>query len=1739
MENETSDVSKQQLEASLAQAIGTIRSLKEKLAGRTHSGAGPIAVVGLGCRLPGGADSPRRLWSLLKNATDATGDMPAERRYATDYYDPDPDVPGKAYVMRGGFVEGVERFDAAFFGISPSEAEGMDPQQRIALEVAWEALEHAAIDPFSLDGSKLGVFMGASTNDYVRLRQQLGEVADVNAHQFYGETSFIAGRIAYTLGGQGPAMMIDTSCSSSLVALHQACQSLRSGESDLALAGGVNLILSPYGFVLVSKLRAVASDGRCKTFDAAADGYGRGEGCVVLVLKRLADAERDRDPVLGVIQGSALNNDGSSSGITVPNIHAQQAVIAAALRNAGAQASQVDYIEAHGTGTPLGDPIELRALDAVLGAQRPADRPLLVGSIKANIGHLEPVAGAAGLAKILLALQHDELPGQVNFHTPNPRVEWRRMALRVVREATPWPRHEGQRLAGVSSFGVTGTNAHVLVGDATPRARGTGRGNPWQLFTASGRGETPRRQMCGRYERYVAEHPQVPLEDLCYTVNAGRAHFEHRFACVADDRERLREQLAAYASRKLVGDTFEGVCRPGVPPASAWLFPGQGCQYPGMARTLYDSELPFREALDECLVALRGMGVELSCALFESTPEAEALLAQTRYAQPAIFAVEYALARLWMAWGVLPGALFGHSFGEIGAACIAGALTLEDALMMVEARGRLAQELMTAGGVMHAVNLGEAELLGLLREQGLAGIELAAVNSPEDLVVAGPEADVEVLLEKLAAMQVRTRKLAVSHAFHSAAAEPMLERFREVVREIRFSEPRIPLVSGVSGRLHTLESLSSADYWCAHSRDSVRFSDGVRTLLEQGTELFLEVAPEAVLTPLVLRHQVDRSLLVVPSMRRGGDAAREIRLAAAQLYTGGVDLDWQRLHAHDGALRQALPGYAFQRERYWFTPARAQAGGRSQIGGVGRLLGQPINAPFPVFEATLDADAMLALGATASEELVRLEPGRLLSLLLEDVLDHLGLDDFELSLERLGEGLAIHPGDRLYLYTELEALPEKCWSVTCSLRSEAECQAGLGWREAVLAMVHALPASSALSPLDGEGRSVELGGAASGCLFARLLDGKPASALESIRRMRGRRALLNQTWRSLLMPAEDGVGFDCNLYDAGQELLGTLEGMSLGMALEDARLVERIAQPDVLYRLHWPSRPRQPGNPCLGERGFAVLSSDIEAARQLAALMQARGLRAQPFQPGQLQEALDSVAPCDIVFLDERARGAGPTLDSLDTLRSRVLHPLLALIQAILPLGDEAVGRLWLVTFGAQAAGLASGVPVNVAGAPLWGLGKSMALEHPEHWGGLVDLAPDDPDWCANLLDELLLNDGENQVCLRRDGRRVHRLERDTGTGWPNSVFAPSKDGCYLISGGMGGIGLGMADWLLAHGAGQVVITGRSPARAQGEKLARFGAAVSRVRYVQADIASKAEMSALFEELSAMPGGLRGIFHAAGISIPQDLRDADRDSFDRVLRPKVDGAWLLHELSLGLELEFFAMCSTIACVWGSQHIASYAAANQFLDGLAAYRHALGLPALVVDWGLWAGGSHLFDEEVLGFLKSVGLKPLAPAQGIGLLARLLGSDVGHQVIAGVDWARFKALLESRGAQPLLEHIEVEDTPTRPGDVAADQGLLRKLSAVEGRERFQLVDDYVWGQYANLLGVKVEQVRAKLEDGGSLMDYGLDSLLVMEMVARCRRDLKVQIKAREFLECPGLMWPDFLARSIEQQGVLDAV
>lgn len=1771
MDNDVRDVSKEQLQESLAQAITTIRALKEKVAGTRSAPVEPIAVVGLGCRLPGSADTPKRLWNLLKNATDAVGDMPGDRLYGTDYYHPDPQVPGKAYVMRGGFIEGVDQFDPGFFGISPNEACGMDPQQRLALEVAWEALENAAIAPDSLHGKKLGVFMGVSTNDYVRLRQQVGAVEDVNAYQFYGETSFVAGRIAYTLGSRGPAVVLDTSCSSSLVALHQACHSLRNRESEVALAGGVNLILSPYGFILVSKLRAVAPDGRCKTFDAAADGYGRAEGCVILALKRLSDAVRDQDPIMAIIEGSAVNNDGASSGITVPNIHAQEEVINLALGQAGLQGREVDYVEAHGTGTPLGDPIELRALHAALGKQRPVDSPLLVGSIKANMGHLEPVAGVTGLAKILLCLQQETLVPQVHFNTPNPRVEWDRLALKVVTQATAWPRQGKARHAGVSSFGVTGTNAHVVVGDPPLRERATGRDNPWQLITLSAKGETPRRQIAGRYERFIADNSQLLLKDLCYTANAGRAHFGHRFAAVTDSREGLREQLAAYASRKVVGHVFEGHC-PGAAAPLAMLFPGQGCQYRAMAQALYDSEPFFKTQIDECRALLAPlMDVDLLTLVLDAGPASDRYLEQTRYAQPAIFAVEYALARLWMHWGVAPDALFGHSFGEISAMCVAGAVSLADALRMVEARGRLAQQLMTAGGAMYALGMGETQLRDVLKDRPGTAIELAAVNSPQDVVIAGPQAEVQALAEELLASGCKVRKLAVSHAFHTAATEPMLEAFRQTVAGITFSEPRLPVISSVSGRVHSLSSLSSPDYWCMHTRQTVRFSDGVVALADElGVKTFLEVASDAVLTPLIGRHDCAQDSMAIACMRRAGDPPRDLRLAAAQLYVSGHNLDWAHIHQHDGALRQTLPGYAFQRQRYWFDSATGSPTQRPAAGALGRLLGHPVNAPTPAFAATLDVEMLAAMGGEVLDDLAVLRPARLLAVMSDELAGQLQLDAYVVSLNSLTQALAFHPADSLSLFTELKPLPESGWEVNCSALSAAEKLAGGDWRPVLCLTLHGISGPAAGSVPDPGHAAAQDNGfvyhmqlpapeAPDAPRHGQVLDylgqavpGDTPGSIAGIRRWVVSPSASTRAQSLVIITSQaHPQQFDCALYDAEGLCVGSLEGLTLVATPGDDELRARVYQPDVLYSLDWLERPRQPAEAPPQERAFTLVSRSPDTVRPLVEQLQRLGHRTRVMSPQALLEAAraargQDLSPpasddaqalaAELIVLDGKdIEDAGATtLESLSSLQATFFHPLLDMLKAVIELGPRG-GRLWLVSQGANAIGLDHHQPLQVATGPLWGLGKTLALEHPEHWRGLIDLAPDDPHWAKALAAEVSDPDGEDKICLRAGKRYVQRLNHFSAAQLPAQAYVPCALGSYLITGGMGGIGLAMAQWLLDKGAGSVVITGRRPLEHVAAGLERFGAAASRVRYVQADISCRQDMQRVFADLAASTSSLKGIFHAAGISIPQDLKDVDSASFDQVMRPKVEGSWLLHELSLGLDLDFFAMCSSIASVWGSQHVASYAGANQFLDSLAWHRRAMGLSALVIDWGLWAGGSHLFDEQVLNFLTSVGLKQIAPAQNVGLLSRILASDLPQLVVSGVDWNRFKPLLESRGPQPLLQYIRTQAPATRAGD-SSNAEILQQLASADEAAALALLDDYVWEQYAQLLGVKTEQVRAKLEDGGSLMDYGLDSLLVMDMVARCRRDLKLEIKAREFLECPGLMWPDFLARSIKEQGCL---
>nr|MDJ0595120.1 type I polyketide synthase [Pleurocapsa sp. MO_226.B13] len=735
----------------------------------------PIAIIGTGCRFPQ-TQNPEEFWHLLRNGVDAITEVPLQRWNVDALYDPQPGKSGKMNTKWGGFLEQVDRFEPSFFGISPREAEQIDPQHRLILEVAWEALENAGIVPSELAGSQTGVFVGLTNIDYHRMLFK--ERDRLNPYSGIGTSSSIAAnRLSYLLDLRGPSMTLNTACSSSLVAVHLACQSLQYGESNLCLVGGVNLMLSPEPTITFSQARMMAADGRCKTFDAAADGYVRGEGCGVVLLKRLADALKDGDNIRAIIRGSAINQDGTSNGITAPNGPSQQAVIRKALKNAGVEPEQISYIEAHGTGTALGDPIEVKSLKALFGKNRDPNRPCGIGSVKTNIGHLESAAGMAGLIKLVLQLQHREIAPHLHLKQLNPYISIKEVPLYIPTEHQPWS-SDTKRLAGVSAFSFGGTNCHVILEEAplpTPKTQEVER--PLQILNLSAKSEPALMKLTQRYSNFLASHPEESLENLCFTANTGREHFQHRLSIVTESKTQLYEQLNAFSEKKEIPQLVSGQVRRRKSPKLAFLFTGQGSQYIGMGRQLYQTSPCFRQTLDRCEAIL---GLELDKPLREIlypavSENGHSPLHQTAYTQPALFALEYALAQLWLSWGVRPTVVMGHSLGEYVAATIAGVFSLESALKLVAIRARLMQAL-PKDGAMYALMTDPdpvTEAIQPYRQR----VAIAALNGARNVVVSGHRDDLSAIVTDLTTRGIKSKQLQVSHAFHSPLMKPMLAEF--------------------------------------------------------------------------------------------------------------------------------------------------------------------------------------------------------------------------------------------------------------------------------------------------------------------------------------------------------------------------------------------------------------------------------------------------------------------------------------------------------------------------------------------------------------------------------------------------------------------------------------------------------------------------------------------------------------------------------------------------------------------------------------------------------------------------------------------------------------------------------------------------------------------------------------------------------------------------------------------------
>ena len=871
----------------------------------------PIAIIGLGCRFPG-APNPDAFWQILRDGRDVVSEIPESRWNSRDLYHPDPDMPGRMNTRWGGFVDGIDQFDPAFFGISPREAASMDPQQRLLLEVAWEAFENAGQGPEQLAAGRTGVFVGLTGVEYQQLFQQTGDQSKLDVYYASGISRSVAGgRISYVLGIEGPNLAIDTACSSSLVAVHTACLHLRSGDCRIALAGGANVILSPDTTMAFSKAHMMASDGRCKPFDAAADGFVRAEGCGLVVMKLLSDALAAGDRVLAVIRGSAVNQDGRSSGLTAPSGPAQEAVIREALKKARVQGCDIDYVETHGAGTSLGDPIEAHALRDVLGVDRGAVDPLVIGSVKSNMGHLEAAAGVAGLIKTVLSLQNEWIPAHLHFHHLNPHIDWRGVPVEVPVNGRPWQRGSRRRLAGVSAFGFSGTNAHVILEDAPAPA--DAQDETWNtpyVLTLSARTGEALKVLAGDYAAHLSSRPDLRCADVCHTANNGRTPLPERMAVVGTSTAELAAQLAAAAR----DGATPGVVRGAVERARnkvVFLFSGQGTQYAGMARELYEAEPCFRDAIDECEQLLTGeVDLPLKSLLWGSASDR---LGHTRYTQPCLFSLQWALAQLWKRWGVEPAIVLGHSVGEYAAACVAGVYTLAEGIRLIAARGRLIGGLPSGEGAMAAI-LAPVKAVQAALADAVGEVEIAAVNGDENVVISGAKAAVEKIAARFEREGCRTERLNVSHAFHSPLMVPIEKRFEAEAARVSMAEPKRTLVSSVTGKAVSAGELQDTGYWRRQVRHAVQFRKALESTVELGGATWVEIGPGATL--LGLARGVVEGACVLPSLRKGKDESRLMAESLAALWTRGVPVNW-KARSPRGTRRVALPTYPFERQRYW------------------------------------------------------------------------------------------------------------------------------------------------------------------------------------------------------------------------------------------------------------------------------------------------------------------------------------------------------------------------------------------------------------------------------------------------------------------------------------------------------------------------------------------------------------------------------------------------------------------------------------------------------------------------------------------------------------------------------------------------------------------------------------------------------------------------------------------------------
>ncbi|MFD0691930.1 type I polyketide synthase [Actinomadura fibrosa] len=1628
----------------------------------------PVAIVGMACRLPGGVSSPEELWRLVEAGGEAITEFPADRGWDLDALE--------SATRHGGFLDGAGDFDAGFFGVSPREALAMDPQQRLLLEVSWEALERAGVDPASLRGRDVGVFSGLMYHDYAT---DLGEVpADLEGYLGTGNSGSVAsGRVAYTLGLEGPAVTVDTACSSSLVALHLAAQSLRSGESSLALAGGVAVMARPTSFVEFTRQGALAADGRCKAFAEAADGTGWSEGVGVLVLERLSDARRNGHEVLAVVRGSAVNQDGASNGLTAPNGPAQERVIRQALANAGLTGADVDAVEGHGTGTRLGDPIEAQALLATYGQGRPDGQPLWLGSLKSNIGHAQAAAGVAGVIKMVEALRRGVLPATLHVDAPSSKVDWAAGDVRLLTGARDWPEVDRPRRAGVSSFGVSGTNAHVIIeqvpdagrpgvpADPDPEAAGLPVALP-----VSARSAPALRAQAERLRDDLLAHPERRPADLGFSLATTRAALHHRAVVVAGDRGGALTGLGALAAGAPAPDVVSGVAD--VDGRTVFVFPGQGTQWAGMGAELLEASPVFAARMAECATAL---------AAYVDWSLTEALrgpLDRVDVVQPVSFAVMVSLAEVWRSYGVEPDAVVGHSQGEIAAACVAGALSLEDAARVVALRSQAIARGLAGRGGMASVALPVEEVAARLTGE----LEIAAVNGPASVVVAGASRALDDLVTALEGEGVRARRIPVDYASHTSHVESIEGELARLLDGLAPRASRVPFFSTVEGRWLDTTALDGG-YWYRNLRRTVRFADAVETLAEDGFRAFVEVSAHPVLAPGIgeIAGVAAAPSVAVGTLRRDDGGPRRLLLSLAELHVRGVPLDWAAVFAGSEPRTVPLPTYAFQRERYWLAPARRATAGQEPAG-------HPLLGALVPLAGT---DGAVVTGRLTERDHPWLADHRvngavlLPGTALLDALQHIG------GL-RGASGVAELTGSAPIVLPEGGALDVQISVEGRNVRVHTRDRPDAEWTEnatASLADEDPRPGTDVPWPPPADARPLDMDG-----FYERLtVEYGPAfRAVQAVWAGDG------EAWAELRLPDgvdPDGYGLHPALLDAALHpiaaagLLPDPERPRLAFSWSGVRLHATGAR---VLRVHLTA---------LGADAVAISAADPAGNP----VVDVESLTVRPVDPGRITAASDAR---DRLFEVVWGPAASTGLPAPEVVVHRVGdgdpgRPVAERVRAV-GLDVLRVLRDWPDDPRAASARLLVVTrPDDPVHEAVRGLLRSAQSEHPGLFASLVTGDPGD----AAVTAALPLLPGEPQLAVR-DGRVLApRLTRVPLPPPRSPERSRLTGGTVLVTGATGGLGRLVAEHLVrAHGVAELVLLSRSGA--DEEWVGALEGHGARVRSVAADVADRAALAAVVEEVADR---LTGVVHTAGVVADGVLASLGPDEWNAALAPKVDGAWNLHELTRDLDLAAFVLYSSASAVFGSPGQANYAAGNAFLDALARHRHEQGLPVVSLAWGLWdeaAGmGGRLSGTDLARMARS-GTRPLTAAQGLALFDAALESDRPALVPIRLDLAAVRAGDE---VPPLLRAL-VPARARRTG-VAATTGP-DAPSAAQALDAAGLLD-VVRRTAAAVLGHASADA---VEPGRAFREIGLDSLTAVELRNRLAEATGLRLPATVVFDHP---------------------